>query len=107
MLPIPLLCFEQSSFAQVLKGSAHGRLRQLELTGNGRDCRPAFAVFVSSVCKIGFHLRINIGGADTIRSLTVSAVVDAAIGSTLRLYGFALIQRSLKVEQHIVGSLPN
>lgn len=45
--------------------------------------------------------------ADTIRSLTVSAVVDAAVSSTLCLHGFALIKRCFEVEQYIVGSLPN
>ena len=52
MLPVSLLSFQQSGFTQVLKSSANSRLRQLELTGNGRDCRPAFAVLIRTIQKI-------------------------------------------------------
>ena len=56
-----------------------------------------FAVFIC----IGDFL------TEVVRLLTVSAVVDAAVGSTLCLHSFALIQRCFEVEQYIVGSLPN
>ena len=71
MLSVSLLSFQQSGFAQILQSSAHGGLRQLEFSGDCRDCRPAFAVFVGSVCKIdidGFRAVRKIHSIQKIKS---------------------------------------
>ena len=60
---VALLGFDESCFAQIVKRPADGGLRQLQLSGDGRDGRPAFSVPVGSVRKVDIH------GHRTVRQL--------------------------------------
>ena len=52
---VPLFGFEQSGFPQIVERPSDGGLRQLQLGCDGGDRRPALAVLVGSVCKVGVH----------------------------------------------------
>ena len=52
LCPIPLLGGEIPATAQIPQGSADGGFGELQLTGDGGDRRPTFAVLVRSVLEI-------------------------------------------------------
>ena len=72
MLAISLLSFQQSGFTKILQGSAHGRLRQFQFSGDGRNRRPAFTVFVGSIRKV------DIDGFCTVRELHAIQKIKSA-----------------------------
>lgn len=105
MLTVSLLGFQQSRFAQILKSSAHGGLRQHEFTGDCRDGRPAFAIFIGSIRKIDIDGLCTVGELHAIYEIKSAHQTPPAqvLALSLRLIASAMAGSRLSCRLYLLA----